>query len=75
VHKPRNRLLRGYEPDPVPPPTVCAKAQRPPPAEGKAVTASPRDGRGTADEGPRGQQSAQAQATATCPTGLLNPDA
>ena len=54
MHKPRNRLLRGYEPDPVPPPTVCAKAQRPPPAEGKAVTASPRDGRGTADEGPRG---------------------
>jgi len=75
VHKPRNRLLRGYEPDPVPPPTVYAKAQRPPPAEGKAVTASPRDGWGTADEGPRRQQSAKAQATATCPTGLLNPDA
>jgi len=56
VHKLRTRLLRGYEPDPVPPPTVCAKAQRPPPAEGKAVTASPCDGRGTADEGPRGQQ-------------------
>jgi len=35
---------------------VCAKAQLPPPAEGKAVTASPRDGRGTAEEGPRGQQ-------------------
>jgi len=56
MHKPRTRLLRGYEPDPVPPPTVCAKAQRPPPAEGKAVTASPRDGRGMADEGPRGQR-------------------
>jgi len=56
VHKPRNRLLRGNEPDPVPPPTVCAKAQRPPPAEGKAVIASPRDGRGTADDGPKGQQ-------------------
>ena len=56
MHKPRTRLLRDYEPDPVPPPTACAKAQRPPPAEGKAVTASPRDGRGTADEGPRGQQ-------------------
>jgi len=55
-HKPRTRLLSGYEPDPVPPPTVCAKAQRTPPAEGTAVTASPRDGRGTADEGPRGQQ-------------------
>ena len=35
---------------------MCAKAQRPQPAEGKAVTASPRDGRGTADEIPRGQQ-------------------
>jgi len=56
VHKPRTRLLCGYEPDPVPPPTVCAKAQRPPPAEGKAVTASPRDGRRTADEGPRGKK-------------------
>ena len=75
MHKTRNRLLRGYEPDPVPQPTVCAKAQRPPPAEGKAVSASPRDGRGTSYEGLRGQQSAQAQATATCPTGLHNPDA
>jgi len=34
----------------------CALAQRPPPAEGKAVIASPRDGRGTADGGPGGQQ-------------------
>ena len=56
MHKPRNRLLRGNEPDPVPPPTACAKAQRPPPAESRAVTAWPRNGRGTADEGPRGQQ-------------------
>jgi len=55
-HKPRTRLLSGYEPDPVPPPTECAKAQRAPPAEGKAVTASPHDGRGTADAGPRGQR-------------------
>jgi len=75
VHKPRNRLLRGYEPDPVPPAHRVRQSATTPPAEGKAVTASPRDGWGTADEGPRGQQSAQAQATATCPTGLLNPDA
>ena len=34
----------------------CALAKRPPPAEGKAVTASPRNGRGTADGGPIGQQ-------------------
>jgi len=34
----------------------CALAQRPPPAEGKAVTATPRDGRGTADGGPKGQR-------------------
>jgi len=33
-----------------------AVAQRPPPAKGKAVTALPRNGRGTADGGPRGQQ-------------------
>jgi len=33
-----------------------ALAQRPPPAEGNAVTVSPRDGRGTADGGRRGQQ-------------------
>jgi len=41
---------------PFPPPTVCAKAQRPPPAEGKAVTASHRNGRGTVDGGPKRQQ-------------------
>jgi len=34
----------------------CPLAKRPPPAEGKAVTASPRNGRGTADGGPIGQQ-------------------
>ena len=73
MHKPRNQLLRGYEPDPVPPPTVCAKAQRPPPADGKAVTASPRDGWSTADEGPRGQQSAQAQATRNLPNWATQP--
>jgi len=34
----------------------CALTQRPQPAEGTAVTASPRDGRGTANKGPRGHQ-------------------
>ena len=57
-----NRLDKSCAPDssvamsptlfPRPP---CALAQRPPPAEGKAVIASPRDGRGTADGGPRGE--------------------
>jgi len=42
-------------PTPFPRPP-CALAQRRPPAEGKALTASPRDGWGTTDGGPRGQQ-------------------
>jgi len=75
VYKPRDRLLRGNEPDPVLPPIVCAKAQGPPPrrGQGRDSLASRRMGHG----GRRTQRStgAQAQATATCRTGLLNPDA
>jgi len=73
-YKPRTRLLSGYEPDTVPPPTVCADAttctRR---WQGRHSLASRRKGHGK-----RRTQSptiAQARATATCPSGLLNPDA
>jgi len=50
---PNSSVAMSPTPFPRPP---RALAQRPPPAEGRAVTASPRDGRGTGDGGPRDQQ-------------------
>lgn len=66
-----SQLPRGYEPDPVTPPAVCAGTS--PPVEGKAVvtTTSSLDGRDTTGWLHK-VASAQAQATTTFPTELCN---
>jgi len=71
---PPSRPLGGYEPDPVPPPAVCINATTPTrPGNGNDSLTSRRTGHGK--QMTQRSTIAQAQATATCPTGLLNPDA
>ena len=73
-YKPCSQLLSGYEPDPVPPFTVCVNARTPTRrGQGRDSLASRRKRHGKR----RTQRStgAHAQATATRPTGIVNPEA
>ena len=71
--KPRTRLLSGYEPDPVPPTTVCASATTPT-RRGQGLNSLSSRRMGHDRRRTQRSTSVQAQATATCPPGLLNPD-
>jgi len=72
-YKQRSRLLRGYEHDPAPPPTVCVSKTTPTRrGQSRDSLASQRTGHGRRRT--HRSTSAQAQASATCPARLLNPD-